>query len=147
MSRVMRKPTFLILTRSDTNPAVQSQKMARGLKFGCGKWRDCTIYVAKTKALISFAVTAKLICVFVFPYAKCWFSHEAAHILFVQKIMKNAEWFAQTIIHSAYHRIYKWGGTQWLLISLERPVMMLKINFLHFSLKFHAFASPVSLWY
>ena len=34
--------------------------------------------VAKTKALISFAVTAKLICVFVFPYADCWFSHEAA---------------------------------------------------------------------
>ena len=30
----------------------------------------CTIYVAKTKALISFAVTAKLICVFVFAYAK-----------------------------------------------------------------------------
>ena len=28
--------------------------------------------VAKTKALISFAVTAKLICVFVFAYAGCW---------------------------------------------------------------------------
>ena len=42
---------------------------------------DCTIYVAKTKALISFAVTAKLICVFVFAYAKCWFSHDAAHIV------------------------------------------------------------------
>ena len=37
--------------------------------------------VAKTKALISFAVTAKLICVFVFAYAKCWFSHDAAHIM------------------------------------------------------------------
>ena len=24
--------------------------------------------------------TAKLICVFVFAYAKCWFSHEAAHL-------------------------------------------------------------------
>ena len=31
---------------------------------------DITTYVAKTKALISFAVTAKLICVFVFAYAK-----------------------------------------------------------------------------
>ena len=31
------------------------------------------------KVLISFAVTAKLICVFVFAYAKCWFSHDAAH--------------------------------------------------------------------
>ena len=37
--------------------------------------------VAKTKALISFAVTAKLICAFVFAYANCWFSHEAAHLL------------------------------------------------------------------
>ena len=43
---------------------------------------DCTtcIYVAKTKALISFTVTAKLICVFVFAYAKCLFSHYAAQI-------------------------------------------------------------------
>ena len=40
---------------------------------------NCTIRVAKTKALISFAVTAKLICAFVFAYAYCWFSDAAAH--------------------------------------------------------------------
>ena len=34
----------------------------------------------KTKALISFTVTAKLICAFVFAYAKSWFSHDAAQI-------------------------------------------------------------------
>ena len=34
------------------------------------------IRVAKTKVL----VTAKLICVFVFAYAECWFSHEVAHV-------------------------------------------------------------------
>ena len=34
----------------------------------------------KTKALISFAVTANLICVFVFAYAKSRFSHDAAQI-------------------------------------------------------------------
>ena len=33
--------------------------------------------------LISFAVTAKLICVFVFAYAKRWFSHDAAHLVLV----------------------------------------------------------------
>ena len=33
MSRVMRKPTFWFLTMSDTNQAVQPQKIARGLKF------------------------------------------------------------------------------------------------------------------
>ena len=42
---------------------------------------DCTIRVAKTKALISFAVTAKLICRFVFAYAKIRFSHYEAHIV------------------------------------------------------------------
>ena len=30
----------------------------------------------KTKALISFTVTAKLICVFVFAYADCLFSYD-----------------------------------------------------------------------
>ena len=33
MSLVMRKPTFWFLTWSNTNQAVQLQKMARGLKF------------------------------------------------------------------------------------------------------------------
>ena len=45
--------------------------------------RNCTIQVAKTRALISFAVTAKLICAFVFAYADCWFSHEATHFKLV----------------------------------------------------------------
>ena len=49
-------------------------------KFGLRSKRNCTICVAKTKALISFAVTAKLICVFVFAYAKSRFSHDAAYI-------------------------------------------------------------------
>ena len=43
--------------------------------------RKSTIPVAKTKALISFTVTAKLTCVFVFAYADCWFSHEAVHLI------------------------------------------------------------------
>ena len=48
-------------------------------------------------ALISFAVTAKLICVFVFAYADCWFSHEAAHM---QSIVYNYSMFS--IISSKY---------------------------------------------
>ena len=44
-------------------------------------YRDSTIRVDKTKALISFVVTAKLICVFVFPYAKCCFSHDTAQFI------------------------------------------------------------------
>ena len=42
---------------------------------------DCNIRIAKTKALISFAVTVKLICVFVLAYAKIRFSHDAAHMI------------------------------------------------------------------
>ena len=56
------------------------RRWLEALNFGFRKKRDCTIRVAKTKTLISFAVTTKLICVFVFPYAKIRFSHNAANI-------------------------------------------------------------------
>ena len=64
---------------------------------------NCTILVVKTKALISFAVTAKLICVFVFAYADCWFSHEAAHIFENRKegicySFKEAVFYIKTIV-------------------------------------------------
>ena len=65
---------------SDTNRAEQAQKMARGRKFWVRKYRNCAIPVAKTRALIIFTVTAKLICAFVFAYAKCLFSHDVAHL-------------------------------------------------------------------
>ena len=48
--------------------------------FVSKKKRDCTIRVAKTKTLINFAVTVKLICVFVFAYAKSRFSLNEAHM-------------------------------------------------------------------
>ena len=48
--------------------------------FTLRKRKNCTILVAKTKVLISFAFTAKLICPFVFAYSKCWFSHDMAQI-------------------------------------------------------------------
>ena len=76
----MRKPTMWFLNRSDTNWSVQSQKTARSLKFWIEEKRDCTFQVANTKVLISFAVIAKLICVFVFAYADGWLSHAAAQI-------------------------------------------------------------------
>ena len=41
---------------------------------------DCTIPVAKTKALIIFAVIAKQICGF-YAKAKFRFSHDAAHMI------------------------------------------------------------------
>ena len=43
------------------------------------KRRDCTIYVAKTIALISCAFTAERNCAFVFAYACCCFVNASAH--------------------------------------------------------------------
>ena len=45
---------------------------------------DCTVHVAKAKALISFVVTSKLVRTFVFAYADCWFSDETAHFMRVR---------------------------------------------------------------
>ena len=51
--------------------------------------------VAKTKALISFAVTEKLICTFVFAYANCWFSHARALIyLFILRFIVHVNNFS-----------------------------------------------------
>ena len=62
--------------------AVQPQTMARGLKFQILEAEDCTLCVGKTKALISCALSAKLlIYVFVFAYAKKRFPHNMDHIL------------------------------------------------------------------
>ena len=65
---------LLFPTRSDTNRAVQPQKMVRGVKFR-------RINVEKTKVLISCVVTLQLICPFVFAYAESRFSHDAAHLM------------------------------------------------------------------
>ena len=84
----MGKPTIWFPTRSNTNLPVPSQKMARSLKFW--SYVEEEVYyprfrVAKTKALISFTVTGKLICAFVFAYADCWFSHAVALIIVIHQ--------------------------------------------------------------
>ena len=74
MSLCVRKPTVWVSDQVWHKPACvvkeNSQKM------------DCTICVAKTKAQTRFAITAKLVCAFVFAYMqivgifirllKCW---------------------------------------------------------------------------
>ena len=76
----MRKPMFWFPTMSDTNQAVQLQKMARGLKFRILKVEGLFYLCSENKALISFAVTTNLICVFVIAYATCWFSYDTAQL-------------------------------------------------------------------
>ena len=65
--------------RNKPKPYKHSKWLEAG-NFGFIKYRNCTICLAKTKALISFAVTAKLICDFVLHRQTSGFSHEAAHI-------------------------------------------------------------------
>ena len=67
-------------TRSDINRPVQSQKMARDWKFWIYKVEELYYPCSENKGADHFAVTAKLICAFVFAYADCWFSHGAAHL-------------------------------------------------------------------
>ena len=80
MSRDARKQTLWFPTRSNTNWLYSHRSQRWAGNFGFRKLKNCIIHVAKPKALIRFAITAKLICVFVFAYAKCLLSHDAAHI-------------------------------------------------------------------
>ena len=66
--------------RSDTNQAAQSQKQARSLKFRI-KEEEVYYPCSENKGADQLRGTAKLICVFVFAYANCWFSHVVAHIV------------------------------------------------------------------
>ena len=63
-------------TRSDTNRAVQPQKITRGLKFLIQEVEVCS----KKKGTDQLRGTTQLICAFVFAYANR-FSHDTAHIL------------------------------------------------------------------
>ena len=77
----MRKQTFWFSTRSDTNQAVQVQKMVRFWKF-----RLDVVEVLyhpsseKKKAMISFAGYHEADLRFVFAYTELWFSHDTAQI-------------------------------------------------------------------
>ena len=66
------------LTRSDTNQSVPLLEMARGLKFCV--YEEEVLYYPSSENKGADQLTAKLICVFVFAYAKRWFSHDAVHI-------------------------------------------------------------------
>ena len=78
MSLCVRKTTICI----SNHVRHKHRRWLEAGNFGFRKKRNCTIRVVKTKALISFRATAKLICAFVFAYANCLFSHAQAHILY-----------------------------------------------------------------
>ena len=79
MSLVMRNPIFGVRHGHTQTGLHNHRRWLAAWDFGFRKKRDCTIYVAKTKALISCAVTAQLICVFVFAYASQVFSRRGSN--------------------------------------------------------------------
>ena len=82
MSRVMRKTTFWFPTWSDTNQTVQLQKMARGLKFRIFEVEGLYYPCSENKGPDQLMRLCFRICkMLVFAYVKCWFSHDAAHII------------------------------------------------------------------
>ena len=68
-------------TRSDTNWAAKPQKMARGLKFRIKEVEGLYYQYSENKDADQLRVTAKLICIFVFAYAKSRFSQDAAQFM------------------------------------------------------------------
>ena len=64
------KTIVLFMTRSDTNQAVQLQKMASGLKFRLMNVEGLYYLCSENKG------SDLHLC---FAYAKCWFSYDVAH--------------------------------------------------------------------
>ena len=119
----MRKQTIWFPNGSDTNRSVQLQKIARSL-FGFK--RDCTFPVAKTNALISFAVTAKLICAFVYAQADCWFSHVAAHLFDLRLYVRVNIFRPATVVYTSY------GAPQLRKYSLRKYHDLYKLCFVSY---------------
>ena len=76
----MRKPTVWRLTWSNTNQAVQLQKMARGLKFQIKIVGGLYYLCSENKGadqLRGYREANLRLC---FLHAKRWFSYDAAHL-------------------------------------------------------------------
>ena len=82
MSSKVTKPVFGVSNQVRHKPGCTTTEDGYRLESSDLESRGIVLSTAKTKALISFVATAKLICVFVFAYAKSRFSHDAAHIIF-----------------------------------------------------------------
>ena len=78
----MRKPTIWDCNQVQYKPACTVTEAGWKLEISDLRRRGIVLCVVKRKVLIRCAVTAQLICVFVFAKAKIWFSHDAAHLIY-----------------------------------------------------------------
>ena len=85
--------------------------------------------VAKTKTLISCAVTAKLICTFVWAYAKSRFSHDAAQLpLKIIRLMKKTKKIAAIIKMKEHYYASKNSFFNQHLLNLKGPLYFKQID-------------------
>ena len=76
----MRKPTLLFPTRSDTNSAVQLQKMARGLKFRIKKVEGLPYLCSENKGADQLRGYREADLCLCFRICKMLVFNDAAHI-------------------------------------------------------------------
>ena len=67
---ILRKPVFGVSGRTDTNKALQTLKLIEACNFCLGSRGivlfKSSVYLQKTKVLITYTDSLQLICVFVF---------------------------------------------------------------------------------
>ena len=81
MNRIMLEKINNLGSRpGPTQTGLYNHRRLEACCFRFKKKRDYNICVVKTKMLINCAVTAQLICAFIFPYALCWYSYAGAQI-------------------------------------------------------------------
>ena len=101
------------------------------LNFGFKSKKDCTISVVKSKVQISCAVTAQLICAFVFTYACFWFSYVMA-----QLYIWAASWENQQSAYAKTKTQISFAVTAKLISAFVFATQI--VHFLFFNLKFQA---------
>ena len=90
----------------------------------------------KTKAPIKFKVTAKLICVFVFAYAKSRFSHDVAHIWKAQGVpQSNAYPRHQDVEEKPHNDDYSIAENQGSVPKPRELIRTLKLAFKQASIR------------
>ena len=96
----LKKNISVVSEHVRQKPSCTSTEDGHRLEIWVLESKGIVLFVAKTKALISFAVTAKLICAYVFAYADRWFCHDVAHLLYTVKCI----WFSRGTSHASVPR-------------------------------------------
>ena len=94
MSCVIRKSVFKVSNQVRHKPGCSATEDGQWLEISDLENRGIhcsTICVTKTKMLISCAVTAQLICAFVFTYAKIRLSYDGACFCFSESQRENQQ--------------------------------------------------------